>query len=310
MTLWLAVLVTGLVVAVYAARWSVGHLVAFAAGTRIPPFVIGITLVSVGTDLPEIANSVVASLQGLGDINVGDSIGSAMVQATLILGLLPLLTGSFPIARGRVSRIGAVTVASLLLGAGLMADGDLSRVDAGLLLLAWVAGTVLIWRDLPPDAETFVQVREPASAKHLVIAIVGLLLVGLGSTTAIQALTRLSELWSMPEYLVAFLVASVGTSLPEVVVEYQAVKKKQWDMAVGDAFGSSFVDSTLSLGIGPMVAPVTVSASLVLTGSLVAAAAIGASALILAGRQRHNWASGFALIALFAFGYLLVTVMS
>jgi cation:H+ antiporter len=97
--LWLVVMATGLMVAAVAGRWSVGHLTEFAAGTRIPPFVIGITLVSIGTDLPEIANSVVASLAGHGDINIWDSIGSA-VQATLILGLLPIVAGSFPMLRG------------------------------------------------------------------------------------------------------------------------------------------------------------------------------------------------------------------
>lgn len=99
--LWVAVLLTGLLVAVMSSRWAVGHLIVFAAGTRIPPFVIGIILVSIGTDLPEIANSLVASVTGHGDINIGDSIGSATVQATLILGLLPIITGSFPIARKR-----------------------------------------------------------------------------------------------------------------------------------------------------------------------------------------------------------------
>ncbi len=72
---------TGFLVAVLASRYSVEHLTKFAAGTRIPPFIIGITLVSIGTDLPEIANSIVASVTGHGDVNVGDSIGSAVVQS-------------------------------------------------------------------------------------------------------------------------------------------------------------------------------------------------------------------------------------
>ena len=132
--LWTAVMATGFLVAVLASRYSVEHLTKFAAGTRIPPFIIGITLVSIGTDLPEITNSIVASVTGHGDVNVGDSIGSAVVQSTLILGLLPLIAGAFPIARGRVTRIGAATAGALLLGAALMADGHLSRLDALLLI--------------------------------------------------------------------------------------------------------------------------------------------------------------------------------
>lgn len=307
---WLVVLGTGLLVAVMASRWAVGHLTEFAAGTRIPPFVIGITLVSIGTDLPEIANSIVASVTGHGDINIGDSIGSAMVQATLILGILPIITGAFPIARGRVGRIGLATVAALVVGGVLMVDGDLSRLDAALLILVWVVGTFLIWRVLPEDAAPFVKLREPASGHHLPQAMLGLVLVGLGATTAIQALSRLAEVWSLPEYLVAFFLASLGTSLPELAVEISAVKRGQWDLAVGDAIGSSFVDATLSMGIGPLIAPIAVSAGVAVIGSLVAAVAVGLAVLVLVQRQRHNWVSGVVLIGLFFVGYLLITNLS
>jgi cation:H+ antiporter len=308
--LWLIVLATGLLVAIRSSRWAVGHLTEFAKGTRIPPFVIGITLVSIGTDLPEIANSIVSSITGHGDINVGDSIGSATVQSTLVLGLLPLIAGSFPIARGRVARIGLATVASLVLGALLMLDGDLSRLDAGILIAAWALGTALVWRDLPDDAAPFVRERQPAEGRHLLLATAGLILVGLGATTAVQALTRLAEIWSMPEYLIAFVLASVGTSLPELVVEVAAVRRKQWDLAVGDAIGSSFVDSTLSIGAGPLIAPIAVTTSAVVVGSLVACTAIGLAVLTLSVRREHNWLSGATLILIFLVAYLLVAVLS
>lgn len=305
-TLWLIALATGLLVAVMSSRWSVNHLTRFAASTRIPPFVIGITVVSIGTDLPEIANSIVASVSGHGDINVGDSIGSATVQATLVLGLLPLIAGAFPIAAGRVIRIGSVTVAALALGALVMLDGELSRFDAALLVLAWGAGTALVWKYLPEDAEPFIKVRGERSYRGLGLAFLGLFLVGLGATTAVQSLVRLAEIVEAPEYLVAFLLASIGTSLPELIVDIQAVRRGQWDLAVGDALGSSFVDSTLSLAIGPLLIPVAVTSSIVLFGSIVAAAAIAFVTILLSVRKQHDWRSGIALIALFLLVYLLL----
>lgn len=308
--LWLIVLATGLLVAVRSSRWAVGHLTEFASGTRIPPFVIGITLVSIGTDLPEIANSIVASVTGHGDINVGDSIGSATVQSTLVLGLLPIIAGAFPIPKGRVTRIGLATVAALVVGALLMLDGDVSRLDAVILITCWAVGTALVWRDLPEDAAPFVKQREPADTRHLFLSIVGLILVGLGATTAVQALTRLAEIWAMPEYLIAFVLASVGTSLPELVVELTAIRRKQWDLAVGDAIGSSFVDGTLSIGVGPLIAPIAVTAGVVVVGSLIAAAAISIAVLTLSVRVEHNRLSGAVLILVFGVAYLLVAVLS
>jgi len=303
---WLAVMATGFLVAVVASRYSVTHLTAFAAGTRIPPFVVGITLVSIGTDLPEIANSIIASVTGHGDINVGDSIGSATVQATLILGLLPLIAGSFPLARGRAARVGAATVGALLLGAVLMADGDLDRLDSGLLVGAWVLGTVMVWRELPADARPYVLERGERRLRDLWASVAGLVFVGLGATTAIQAVTRLADILEAPEYLIAFLVASVGTSLPELMVDVTAVRRGQYDLAVGDALGSSFVDSTLSLAAGPLFAPVLVDSSIAVIGSIIAAAAIGFVVLILTMRRRHDWRSGITLIAVFLLVYVLL----
>ena len=139
-------MVAGFTAAVLASRVAVrgaGHLV---ARTRLPPFVVGITLVALGTDLPEIANSIVASLEGLGDVNVGDSIGSVVTQMTLVLGLLPLLGGALLLSRRRATVVGVGIVLALLVGAVVMQDGDLSRVDGGLLVAGWVLLSLAVWR--------------------------------------------------------------------------------------------------------------------------------------------------------------------
>ena len=101
----------GFLVAVLASRRAVTTTTQLAAGTRIPRFVIGFTLLAIGTDLPEIANSIVSSISGHGDLNVGDSVGSAATQITLVLGLLPLLGGvTFAISRRRFARAGVASI--------------------------------------------------------------------------------------------------------------------------------------------------------------------------------------------------------
>lgn len=227
---------------------------------------------------------------------------------TLILGLLPLVAGACPVDRGRVGRIGAATIAALLAGALLMADGHLGRLDALILLGGWVAGTVYAARLDPEGAAAGAQEQEITGPgwRHAGGAMVGLVAVGLGATTAVEALTRLAGLWALPEYLVAFTLASVGTSLPELVVEITAVRKGQWQLAIGDALGSSFVDSTLSLAIGPIIRPITILSQLALSGSLIAAAALGLTVVILTSRKAHDWRSGVGLIIIFVLVYLLL----
>ena len=307
--LWLTVLGTGLLVAVRSSRWAVGHLIDFAAATRIPSFIVGITLVSLGTDLPEIANSLVSSAAGHGDINVGDSIGSATVQSTLVLGLMPLIAGGFPLLVQPVLRVGAATAACLAGGALLMLDGNLSRLDAALLLTAWLAATVVAWHGNPdPEPGPPPEEARPG-VRHLLPAALGLVLVGAGATTAVEALTQLATLWSVPEYLVAFLLASMGTSLPELTVVIAALREREWDLAVGDALGSSLLDATLSLAVGPLFFPIAVSTGAAVTGSVTAAAVIAIVVLVLTLRRRHDRASAALLIALFLAAYLVVGIL-
>lgn len=292
----------GFGLAVGASRVAVDGASGLVQRTRIHPFLIGMTLVAIGTDLPEIVNSIVASMQGYGDVNVGDSTGSAFTQVTLVLGLLPLLAGAFVVTRRRISAVGAVTVAALVLGAWLVGDGDLSRADGAVLVSAWVGGSFVVWRQgtlRPRDRE----VPDGHGRRSLFELIGGLTVLTGGVMLAVWGVVGLAETLGVPAYLISFFGASLGTSLPELVFDVAALRRGQPDMAIGDVFGSSMVDATLSIGIGPLIAPTAVTAELAVRGSLVAAGVIGLATLIVVGRRRHTWASGIALLVVYALTY-------
>lgn len=296
----------GFVLSVLASRRAVSNTAELAAGTSIPPFVVGFTLLALGTDLPEIANSIVTSVSGHGDLNVGDSVGSAATQATLVLGLLPIVGGALTVSKTRVVRIGIATVFALLLGAGLMMDGDVSRFDAVVLCSAFVIGLAITWGPPPEGTQMELSLEAAAKIKKTISVLLSLAIVGAGTTLAVWGLTRLSETLSVPEYIVAFFLASIGTSLPELVVTTTAMRRRQTELAIGDALGASFIDSTLSIGVGPLIAPIAVTSSLVMTGSLVAATAVGIVSLVLAMRGKHSWATGIPFILLYVVLYAVL----
>lgn len=303
---WIGMMVGGFVIAVVASRRALHHATDLIAATGLPPFVVGITLLAIGTDLPEIANSVVSSISGHGDINVGDSIGSAATQSTLVLGLLPLLGGAFVILRRQVLGIGIVTVGTLILGAMLMGDGQLSRGEAALLLAAFVGGAGVTWAVAPLSPAEEVPLSTARRGRSVALALGALAVVGAGAMAAVWALTNIAERLDAPEYVLAFFVASLGTSLPELVVDVAAVRQGRTELAVGDALGSSFVDSTLSVAAGPLLVPIAVSSSFVVRGSLAAAAAIAIVVAVLALRRRHDARSAVALIAIYLAFYVVV----
>lgn len=303
---WIVVAVAGFGLAMVASRWAVQQAAMLAYGTSIPPFIIGITFFAVGTDVPEIANSVMASLVGHGDLNVGDSVGSVMTQITLVLGLLPFFGGTFVVGPYRASIVSLLTIAALILGAFLVADGYLSRLDALLLLLAWVAATALAWRYSPPESEPVMIAPNHNRLFHAVMVMLSLLLVAAGAGAAVKGITELSGQLGVPEYLISFFGSSIGTSLPELVVDITALRRGQRDIAFGDITGSCLVDASLSIAAGPLFFPTLVTARLAVLGAVVAIGAVFFSSLLIWLRRKHDRWSGTFMLVLYGIIYVVM----
>lgn len=305
--LYLCLLLIGLGAALVASEIAVSYTRALAAGLGAPPFVVGVVLVALGTDLPEIANSIASHLQDQGDVNVGDSVGSTLTQYTFVLGLFPLVAGTLIISRRQVGLITAFTAGGLTLTALLTLDGHLGRPDGLALVAAWALATVATTRllgggtnDEPP------RVRHDGKFAQAAVTLGALGLVGAGAGVAVFSLVRLARAIGVPEFLLAFFGASVGTSLPEIIVDVTALRAGAPGIALGDALGSSLVDSTLSIGIGPAIAPADVTARLAVVASLYTLVAIVVGGAVLVARRRHDRVSAAVLFGLYALSYAVL----
>lgn len=303
----IVLLVGGLGVALVASDVAVSYTRSLAALLGAPPFVVGVVLVALGTDLPEIANSIASHLQGEGDVNVGDSIGSTLTQYTFVLGLFPLIIAVIAISRLQVGLVSALTIGGLLLTSLFVLDGSLGRIDGAILVLAWAAAMVLVTRVLPrAEPEDPPVVRLQGRGAQTGVILVALVAVGAGATVAVRSLVSLSEELGVPEFLLAFFGASLGTSAPEIAVDLTALRQGAPAIALGDALGSSLIDSTLSIGIGPLVEPAPVTIRLAVTASLYTALAIAVVALVLGARRRHDRWSASVLMGLYALSYVVL----
>ena len=296
---WVVIIIVGLGVALMGSRRAVQHASALAVGLKVPPFLMGITFLALGTDLPEIATSIVAAVANHGDIIVGNSIGSVATQITLILGLLPLVGGAFVVGRSRAALVGAVTVAALGLGALLASDGFLSRLDGLVLVMTWVGGSALVWMHRPQFSKPSLTIDAHRKGYHALAALFSLAVVGAGSTVAISAFIQLTTQLGVPQFYLSFFAISLGTSLPELLVNITAIRSGERDLAVGDVLGASMVDSSLSIGIGPLVSPTWVTASSAIRGSLTTMGVVALAILILSLSRRHDWRTGVALLILY-----------
>ena len=250
-------LVSGMVLLAFSSGKTVDHCVELACNWKIPPIIIGLTLVSVGTDFPEIINSIMSSSLGHGSINVGDSIGSAFVQLTLVLGIVAISLRQFAVDRKEVAVIGIPTIISLIISFFLIADGYISRFDGFLLVFSWVIFILIIRRTVKKDFSC--SAGSKRSVFCVTVVILGFIGVAVGTYMVINSILEISRIFNVSEFTVSFFVASVGTSLPELTVAIAAFRKGQNELAIGDIMGSSLLDSSISIGIGPLFFPTLVS---------------------------------------------------
>lgn len=305
---WLLALVAGLAAAAFGSRRAVTAALDASSASSIPPGIIGLTVMAVGTDLPEIANSIAAAFGGHGDLLVGDAAGSALTQVTLILGLLCL--GSTPIHadRSTVLTTGTLTAVALLVGAGLVGDEVLARWEGALLVVAWVAAIVVVQRRRPAEqAGVRPPVAPGSTARHVAVTIAWLAVVGAAATLVVESFIVLSDRLGVPELVASAIVLSLGTSLPELVVDWTAIRRGAVALAIGDLFGSSLLDATLALGIGPMLRAVTVSPTAA-TACIIAAMGVTAATAIAGSRPSHGRSSATLLFLVYAVATIALLV--
>ena len=303
------VLAVGLALLAFSSDRAVKHSISIASAMGASPLMIGLVLVSIGTDLPEVANSIIASTVGHGDISMGDSLGSILAQITLVLGLLPFLVGTLKVKRKEILVIGAFEVLALIIAVSIAEKGYVTRMNAVLLLVSWLIFMLLVRNFTKRKAMEKKLVESIAGRKyfhHIKNAALGFIGVAVGAYAVIQSVIALSAVFHISEYIISFFVVAIGTSLPELVVDLTAVRMHQYELAMGDVIGSCIFDACISIGIGPLIFPIAVSGGLALmTGSyaiLVSVAVI----LTLALRKKVDKISGVLFIALYLLSYLLL----
>ncbi|NNE11898.1 MAG: sodium:calcium antiporter, partial [Ilumatobacter sp.] len=272
--LWLLVLVAGVAGAAAGSRAAVAHAIGLAERFGVSAGLVGITIVAIGTDLPEIANSISASATGHGDVVVGDTTGSALAQITLVLAILILANPAGFAGEldddGVVRFGGGIAAVAVLLTMLLIIDGELGRLDGLLLVAVWVASMIGLARSRRPRR----LLRKPPAREGpgSPVRLLGWLAVVGGSSVAlVQAFVQLADTIGVPELIASTMVLALGTSLPEFVVDWTALRRGAATLALGDLFGSSLVDATLSIGIGPVIRPIDVSNSAIASVAIVAA---------------------------------------
>lgn len=304
---WIVALIGGVVLAAVGSRRAVTSALVVSDRLGVSAGLVGVTVLAVGTDLPEIANSISASVTGHGDLNVGNATGSALTQITLVLALLIVASGFRLDLRERLDVVvttGVATVIGLVLLLVLVSDGTLSRLDGLLLVTLWIASILLLRQSEPTSLRP-----RGGSGVGLEVGttLLWLAIVAGAATVVVYSFVELADRFGVPEFVASALVLSLGTSLPELVVDWTAVRRGAGMLAIGDLFGSSLVDATLAAGIGPLIRSISVSDTAI-AGTIVIAVGCAAATLV-AATVRHPPVAATLLFGVYVAAVLVVVLV-
>ena len=222
-----------------------------AEASGIPKFIIGATVVSFATTMPEMLVSVFAALQGNADIAVGNAVGSVTANVGLIM-CVALICMECAMTRKQFGVKACLLLAAILALFGFTRDGQLSVLESVLILVIFVGFLVesLIAARQEQGSELPAQEERPKIDKKTVLLNIGKFLLGaagivLGAQLLIDNGSALARMLGVPDAVIAATMIAIGTSLPELVTTLTAIKKKQASLSVGNIIGANIMDLPL-----------------------------------------------------------------
>ena len=231
---------------------------------NIPEFIIGATLIALGTSLPEMAASVAASCNGQSQLAVANVIGSNVLNITLVLATVFLIARNINPNRDFFAKDSTWALVPVLVFVLMIIDGVISRFDAILLLLLMGAYLMFLLQDaknMPEEDIVDLGDGTFSWSKTIPILLAGLLLVIVGAHFTIESASSIAKSFGISEWVIGIIMVSLGTSLPELTVSITAAMKGKVDMAIGNIIGSNMANTTVVLGTAALVNPLSINAS-------------------------------------------------
>lgn len=224
---------------------------------KIPSVIIGLTIVSIGTSLPEAAVSITSSLQGSYDLSIANVIGSNLFNLLVVVGASALIC-PFVVDKMIMKRDFPICIGSTAVLAVMLIDNTLSRIEAGILFVIFVIYIVILVVSALKDRQQDCANDKPMSVgKSLVFILLGGAGIILGGTFTVDSAKFFASAFGMSEMLIGLTVVAVGTSLPELVTSIVAAKKGESEIALGNAVGSCIFNIMFILGISGLLHPLS-----------------------------------------------------
>lgn len=300
-------LIVGLALITFCADMLTKGCVGVAARFNVPEFVVGLTIMAIGTSMPELTVSVMSALKGSSEMAIGNVTGSNIFNIFIVIGLCALLR-PMDITKENIRRDIPICIAvSALLWLftsdtllGLGAENKVNRVEGVIFLILYVGVILYTLRTSKGEGEESSDAPKMGILKIVAFIVIGLGGLIYGGNLCLDSATAIARAWGVSEAIIAITIVAAGTSLPELASSISALVSGRSSMALGNVIGSNVANILLILGASSTVTPLTMGNITQLDIIMVVAAPVVLllSALFI-GKRRITRIEGLAFLAIY-----------
>ena len=241
---------------IFGADFIINQSERIALRFNISEFVIGSTLVALGTSLPEMAASIAASATGKADMAIANAVGSNIMNITLVLAIIFIIAKRFNSNRDFFAKDSIWAMMPVMLFLLMSIDGTISTVDGVLLLIIMLAYLMFLSEDAQSaDIEEIDEELKMNFSwlKTIALLTVGFILVIIGAHFAVDSASNIAKSFGVSEWVIGVVLISFGTSLPELIISVSAALKGKVEMAIGNIIGSNLANISVVIGSSALV---------------------------------------------------------
>lgn len=267
-------LALGFFLLVKGADWFVDGASGLARKLGIPQLVIGLTIVAMGTSLPEAAVSISAALRGNAEIAIGNIVGSNILNILIILGvtaLIATLKVADSTVRYEIPFMIVVTFVLLWLG---YTGGQVTRLEGIILWVLFLLYLRYLYMMAKKGKEEEREAEQLSTAKIIGLILAGVVMIVAGSNFAVEGASNLAKALGISQRFIGLTIVALGTSLPELVTSVSAARKHNADIAIGNIVGSNIFNILFIVGTTALITPVTFASGFVVDTLIAAAVGI------------------------------------
>lgn len=298
--IWLIILIASLLFLIKSSDYFTDSAEIIGKYFHVPSFIIGITIVSIGTSLPELLTAIFGVVAGSTEIVIGDVVGSNITNILLGLGILPLIgaAGYIRIKKDLVSTDLPILVASSLMIAVTCLDGIFTWIEALFMLAGlfiYLSYSLATYNNHRNSIKDKFETRESLGLKHYIILFVSCVVLYFSAKYTVLSVIKLSEIMDIGTEVITASAVALGTSLPEIITSIVSVKKGKIDLAVGTLLGSNIFNAFAIMGIAGLISSLIIPQNMILYGIYMLLASTTLYFFIMLNKEVTRW-EGLVLI--------------